>query len=148
MDLALAWDPVAFRADLVVSGGDLATDPGLRTAAIISLLTDRLAEPDDVLPDGTDNRRGFWGDLPVNGDTPGDLIGSRLWLLAREKQVPETARRAESYGREALQWMIDDDVASSVDAVAAFPRLGWLTLTITIHRGAASHTFDLSWRLT
>jgi phage gp46-like protein len=147
-DLALFWDREAYRADLRVMGGDLAVDDGLHTAVIISLLTDRLADPDDFIPDGTTDRRGWWADLPLPSaddlPTP-DFIGSRLWLLAREKQIPETARRAEHYAREALQWMLDDDVAARIDAVATFPRLGWMQLAITIWQGSGSMTFDVMW---
>jgi phage gp46-like protein len=150
-DLALIWDPVGMGVDMAVTGGDLAIDPGLRTAVVISLLTDRLADADADIPDGTADRRGWWADLPL--DTPDappapDLIGSLLWLLSREKQTPETARRAEHYAREALKWMIDDGVASSVDAAASFPRLGWILLLVTIWQGASSVTFDVMWRMT
>jgi phage gp46-like protein len=149
-DLALNWDPGNQRADMAVAGGDLAVDEGLRTAVIISLLTDRRAPSDAVPPDGSGDRRGWWGDLPFDApDAPpaGDQIGSLLWLLSREKQIPETARRAEGYAREALQWMIDDGVASAVDALATFPRLGWMQLLVTIWRGDASETFDVMWRM-
>lgn len=150
-DLALVWDPINFRADLAVVDGDLAIDEGLTTAAIISLLTDRVADADAFIPDGTDDRRGWWGDLPIDdANTPAepDFIGSHLWLLAREKQTAETARRAEHYAREALKWMVEDDVADRVDAVASFPRMGWLELRITIRKGNASVTFSPMWALT
>ena len=41
-----------------------------------------------------------------------------LWLLAREKRTPAVLARAELYVREALQWLVDDGVASAI-AVAA-----------------------------
>ena len=152
-DLSLVWDRENYRADMTVTGGDLATDAGLHTALIISLMTDRLADPHDFIPDLSTDRRGWWGDLPLasEDDLPApDFIGSRLWLLAREKQLPETARRAEFYAREALQWMLDDDVAVRIDAVATFPRLGWIELRITIWQGfgamSASTTFDVMWQ--
>ena len=50
-DLSLVWDPENYRADMTVTGGDLATDAGLHTALIISLMTDRLADPHDFIPD-------------------------------------------------------------------------------------------------
>jgi phage gp46-like protein len=144
-DLALTWDREAYRADLSVVRGDLAIDEGLHTAVIISLLTDRLAELDDFIPDGTTDRRGWWGDLVIDELATPDLIGSRLWLLAREKQIPETARRAEHYAREALQWMLEDDVAARIDALASFPRLGWIQLAITIWQGNGAMTFNVMW---
>lgn len=83
----------------------------LYRAAEISLFSWRRAEPDDPLDD--DQRMGWWGDTyPA---VPGDKIGSRLWLLRRRTIVPEVLRAAEEYAREALQWMIDDELVTSVD---------------------------------
>ena len=50
-DIALAWDNSLLRADLAMSGSDIAIDKGLQTAITVSLLTDRQALPGDVLPD-------------------------------------------------------------------------------------------------
>jgi phage gp46-like protein len=46
------------RIDVRLDGGDLSTDDGLETAVLLSLITDRRAEADDVLPDGGTDRRG------------------------------------------------------------------------------------------
>ena len=56
----------------------LRAERGLRSAVLISLFTDRRAEPGDV-PEGEDPR-GWWAD--VLGEE-GDRIGSRLWLIDR-----------------------------------------------------------------
>lgn len=83
----------------------------LYRAAEISIFSWRRAELDDPLDD--DQRMGWWGDTyPA---VPGDKIGSRLWLLRRRTIVPEVLRAAEEYAREALQWMIDDELVTSVD---------------------------------
>lgn len=101
---------------LHLDGADLAGEVGLRTAVILSLFTDRLALPTDVIPDGSSDRRGHWSDsyLPERGD----LEGSRLWLLDREKIVPEVLRRAEDYTREAIAWMVRDGVVKHASATA------------------------------
>lgn len=131
MDLALDLTADG-TLDIAIEDGDVATDAGLRTAVILSLLTDARANPDDVLPDGSKNRRGWWAD--AYADTDGDRFGSRLWLLSREKETPDVRSRAETYVREALQWMIDDGVASGI-GVAELPLgRGRLGLTITIER--------------
>ena len=100
MDIALHFDPIAFACDYAVAAGDLAADNGLKTAVLISLFTDRLAAADDEIPDGTEDRRGWWGDMPADGSAPSgappDPIGSRLWLLARAKQSAETLNRAST----------------------------------------------------
>lgn len=109
--------------DLVVDGYDLATEDGLRSAVISSLFTDRRAEPDDEIPDGSSDRRGWW---------PDPTMGSRLWLLARAKETPDTLARARTYTIEALQWLVDDGVATAVDVTAEWTRRGVLGLHIAI----------------
>lgn len=149
-DLALAWDPLAFRADLSIAPPDLAADAGLRTAVMISLFTDALARPDDVIPDGTDDRRGWWGDLPLDGGED-DPIGSRLWLLAREKRTEATRRRAEAYAQEALAWLVKDGVAAAVSVSAAWAgdRGEQLRLLVTVSRRAdgkiANEVYAMTW---
>ncbi|BFR47429.1 phage GP46 family protein [Nitratidesulfovibrio sp. HK-II] len=120
--------------------GLLAADGGLRRAIVISLFTDARAGADDELPAGSaglNARRGWWGDIvsPAQAPTGASWItGSRLWLLSREKQTAETARRARGYAEEALQWLIAGGWAAtvSVDASWAADATGVLVLTISI----------------
>lgn len=120
--------------------GLLSSDGGLRRAIVISLFTDARAREDDTLPDGATglgNRRGWWGDIlpPYQAPTSAPWItGSRLWLLAREKQTAETARRARDYAAEALEWMITGGWATHVDVEAgwAADATGILVLTVSI----------------
>lgn len=42
-------------------------------------------------------------------------FGSRLHELKREKNTPATARKAEDYCREALQWLLDTGKATRID---------------------------------
>lgn len=115
-DLALTWSNATLDADLSLIDSDLASDRGLMTAVLLSLFTDRRAETDDKPPSGDDrDRRGWWADQFA--DVEGDRIGSRLWLLDRAKSTNETKLRATEYVREALAWMIEDRVVSSIDVV-------------------------------
>ena len=116
--------------DLDFGDGGTAIDDGLRTAVIISLFSDRKAEADDELPDGGKDLRGWWGD--IHPQVEEDLIGSRLWLLSRSKQTASVLRRAETYARESLQWMLDDRVATLVEVTAENPRDGLLALAVRI----------------
>ena len=157
-DAALAFDPVNYTFDLALAGGDLVSEYGLFTAVAISLFTDRLAEASDRLPYpassgfNDDIRRGWWGDLPIGGAAElrrRDLIGSRLWLLRRALVLPDLLPRARGYCREALQWLIDDDIAESVVAVASLLGLDKLAIKVTITRRVSgrpvNHVFDLIW---
>jgi len=131
MDIALDMispepgQPPAF--DIALDGLNLATDAGLRTAVILSLFTDRRAEAYDVLPDASGDRRGWWADAYAD-----DRIGSRLWLLAREKQQPQVLARAREYAEQALRWMVDDGLATRVSVTAETVRTGVLGLRIVI----------------
>ena len=132
-----------FGGDLVMDGGDLAQDSGLNTAILISLFTDRRANPSDELPDPAGSRRGWWGDAE-NGD--GDLIGSRLWLLSRRKATPETRRLFEEYTREALAWMVSDGVADRIDVSAWWKSTGLLVVDALIVRpDGGRHKFSYAW---
>jgi phage gp46-like protein len=122
-DVRTAWSPATapFWGDWVIEPPGLATDHDLESAVLLSLFTDASALVDDVIPDGTDDRRGWW----ANWERPEAIVlGSRLWLLGREKSTEETRRRAEEYAAEALQWLLDDGVAAAVDVAAAYLEVG------------------------
>ncbi len=143
-DIGLIWED--FGADFAIEANDLAQDDGLETAVLLSLFLDRRAEDGDTLPDGETDRRGWWADaVPV---VEGDQIGSRLWLLGRSKQTQDALPRAETYAREALQWMIDDLVTDRIDVTASIPRAGVLGLEVTIYRPTVDPTtfrFSYAW---
>jgi phage gp46-like protein len=105
--------------DLLVENRDLAGDLGPVTPITVSLFTDRLARVDDPLPEyqpgKKSDRRGWWGDLE-RLDGWADPIGSRLWLLSREKEMPSVVHRAQEYAKEALKWIIDKGGNAEVKA--------------------------------
>lgn len=121
----------------LAKGQALANDGDLTTAVVISLLTDRRADPDDELPEYVQetgplpaDRRGWAGDaLPP---VPDDRIGSRLWLLACAKKTEETRQKAIEYSYEALQWLIDDGHVFKIDITAEWVALQRLDLTIRL----------------
>jgi len=145
-DIALIPVQGDFSADFALVGADLLSDQGMDTAIIISLFCDARADPDDELPFIGADRRGWWAD--AYAEIPGDVTGSKLWLLERGKQIPRTLVRAEQYGRDALQWLVDDGVASAIDVAASFPNLGWLGLEVTVIRptGPARRHYDYVWK--
>ncbi|TXG95723.1 MAG: hypothetical protein E6R08_11045 [Nevskiaceae bacterium] len=132
--IALAFDGDKLTGDLQVGSAGLVQDDDLTSCVLISLFTDRRARADDPLPAGAgDDRRGWLGDALATVE--GDRIGSRLWLLKREKQTEETRRRAIEYCREALAWMITDGLARQIDFDAEWLNSdGLLGVPITIYR--------------
>lgn len=145
-DAALFWSDETFSADLALVGGDLQSEAGLRTAVIISLFSDRRARDDDPLPQDGADRRGWWADIAASDAD--DQIGSRLWLLSREKQTPQVVARAREYALEALGWMVRDRVALSVEIEARISAPGVLGLAVFITRpdGPGRERFDFVWK--
>ena len=118
-----------YELDVNVLTDDLETDEGLETAIILSLYTDRRVDTQELPPEEK-SRRGWFGDLLAQ--TPGDFIGSRLWLLDRAKVSDDTRNLAEDYAQEALQWLIDDGVADSIDVSASFDKNNALAIQCII----------------
>ena len=160
-DLALRWDPDRFAADLVLEGGALATDDGLRSAILISLFSDARAPDAAELPEPGGDRRGWWGDAvaPDTGsalvarDDPRNFIGALLWLLGRSKVTQAVIQRARQHAAEALDWILRDGIASAIDvAVEAQPpapgeaaqRLA-IGVTLTRPGGPDRQRFDFVW---
>jgi len=114
-DIRTVWDAAVARGDWMLSEGALLTGADLSTAMLVSVFTDAMAAPDDVIPDGTGDPRGWWGDQ-FDPDAP---LGSKLWLLEREKQTQTTLNRAYDYLAEALRWLIDDGVVARFDISVA-----------------------------
>ncbi len=125
MDVQIAWDTQALRADLVIADGGFALDAGLRTAVLVSLFTDRVAAPDYVPPPGgSQDRRGWWGDT-----FRARPIGSRLWQLNRAKKSGQAdiPNRARDYCIEALQWMIASGIVKTIAVTT-----GWQIGAVTV----------------
>ena len=108
----------------------------LPRAVLISLFSWRRAKPDDQLPNGL--KFGWWGD--TYPDIANDQIGSRLWLLSRAKLTNQTISDCQDYAKEALQWLIDDNVAIGIDVTAERQGTDRLALGITITRGDRTST--------
>lgn len=102
----------------------------LAAAVLISLFSWRKSNPDDGVK--APNRQGWWGD--TFAEAAGDRIGSRLWLLQRQKILPTTLRRAEFYAKEALQWLIDDAVVASIEVSAERSGADQIALLVTCYR--------------
>lgn len=138
---------LAIDAKITIDGvesTDLSQAQSLNRAVIISLFTWRRANPDDLIEG---QKMGYWGDAAEPPET-NDKIGSRLWLLSREKILPSTFNRAREYAQEALQWLIDDGVASKVDVLAERYGNDGIALQCTIYRVDGSQAvlrFDNAW---
>lgn len=97
---------------LFLNGAQVSADmtDSLSRAVVISLFTwQRASQTDEV---DNDQRMGWWGD--TFAENKGDKIGSKLWLLLRQKITEETLNRAQEYAYESLKWLIDDGICSDI----------------------------------
>lgn len=144
-DLALIIEPESQLADIGF-GGDFTTDDGLRTAILASVWTDARATDDDLRRFGYEGAdpRGFWADsiVPAVAD---DNTGSLLWLLARAKQTEETRRIARDMVAAALNWLVDDKLAKSIEVIAQWRAPGVLAWRASILKPDGKR-FDVEWQ--
>ena len=126
---------------LLTPVGTLDVPQELASAIKMALGSVGLADPDDVIPDLSDNRRGWWGDQDAEVIWNGWPVGSRLWLLTRAKIQDAGAREGgtvanvETYIKEALAPFISKRIASRIDVTATRTGVNEITANITIYRG-------------
>lgn len=140
-DISLVWDAANSRGDWQFAVPALVTGDDLISAVLISLFTDRIANADDVIPDGTNDPRGWWGD--AGEDVP---IGSRLWLLERSKQTQEVLNNAYDYIVEALQWLVDDGVVAGFNVTTEWTRDSFLGARVVFFQPSGpNQTMQFRW---
>lgn len=143
-DITTFWDGASGRGDWALSGPDLQAGDDLATSVLLSLFTDRRADPDDQIPDGSSDPRGWWGDQ--GADVP---IGSKLWLLDRSKKTEAVRLRAQNYIEDALQWLLGDGVAAAVTVATNWqnrPGQGFLAAQVTIVQpNTRTSIFNYQW---
>ncbi|MCO7569362.1 phage GP46 family protein [Pseudomonas chlororaphis] len=140
-DITTTWIAADSAGDWSISGGALASGDDLASSVLISLFTDRLADDADIPPDGSNDRRGWWGDADEEVK-----IGSRLWLLDREKLTPAVANTAKIYMEEALQWLIDDQVALAISVATVIAGGSRLNSIITVtHSDGTVTRLNYNW---
>lgn len=145
MDVRLVFDPEVIEADIALLAADLETDEGLETALIISLFTDARADPGEI--PGDEDPRGYWGD--GFAEVEGDRIGSKLWILEREKLTEPVRVRAEAFAREATTWFVADGIATKVEVsgeIVSGTRLDLLVTPVRPDGTARPFRFQDVWR--
>lgn len=88
--------------------GDIETEDSFDTYIIVALLTDQRANESEVPQ--PQNRRGWIG----NEHTPGFEMGSKLWLFEQRRLSRTTINGLEDAAVDALQSMVEEDLAVAV----------------------------------
>jgi phage gp46-like protein len=115
------------HCDLAIVDGDIAFGDELESMTLVSLLTNARATPDEyknasltLFTDIHDvvKLQGWWGDS--YSSVQGNQIGSKLWLLARQKATNNIRILTEEYVKSALQYLIDDGIVATIEPTAVW----------------------------
>lgn len=145
--MRLEYDNDLGFCDYVVAsnGYELDTSKTLRSALLSMLLSDRQAGPNEELPGGATDRRGWVGD-DVTPD--GYVIGSKAWLFYNGKITPTTRRRVANALEFASAPFVEKGVASRVAVTVIrlpYPKSGF-GMTINVYKPSApNHLLDSFW---
>jgi phage gp46-like protein len=99
--------------DLEFDGQDLVLANDMETAIIISLFTWARRASEDLDPTPGGDQMGWWADETL--EPSGDFLGGKIWLSQRSKITPDLVLQLDQWGSDALDWMIQDGLADSVD---------------------------------
>ena len=109
-DIASIWDNENATSDFMFGSGDLNTAPAIESAVRVSLFTER-----------------GW-------------IGSRLHELDRAKKSSAGGLllQARDYAREALQWLVDDGAAATIDVRTQYLDRTAIHIEVTVTQPGSS----------
>lgn len=129
MDIALNW--INNSGDISFSDKDFVTDDSLKSVILMSIFTDKRVG----------NERGVWFD-----SYEGFQLGSRLWLIDREKRMDQVPLRANEYVEEALSWLKEEGVIKSVKVDSYLDGSNMLQIPISVTKpdGVVSR-FEFVW---
>jgi len=71
-------------------------------------------------------------ETPLGSYWADPTLGSRLHELAREKDLSRVAKLAQQYAEQALQPLLNDGRAQSINVTTSRPGNGWLWLFIEV----------------
>lgn len=134
------------QGDLQVLAGELEAETSLESSVLLSLFCDARASAEELERHGSDDPRGYC--LDAFAEIEGDRWGSKLWLLERETQTPETLARAIGYAQQALAHFMADGIARAVDVQGEYPGPGLIALQVEVLRATLlRERFAFVWAL-
>jgi phage gp46-like protein len=138
-DISCQFNGLHFDFAMDQASDDLSVTTELSNSILISLFTDQRALEEE-LPEGEISRKGWWAEQIEDGTSI--KMGSKLWLLSREKKTQETLRLAKSYAEEALKWIVEEDLASNILVESEFSGEAKIVLKITMTTESSERYFQ------
>lgn len=123
------------------SRGFISLEAGLETMALISLFTNKRARPSDG---EQEQPYGWWAD--TYAETPGDEIGSHLWLLRRAGLTLQTIRKARVFSEQAFAWMLKLGIAKKIEITTERFEDDTIAIQTRFHRPNAD-PWEALWRV-
>lgn len=137
------WGDIVLNPD---NKSELVLDDGLENYVSILLFSNRRADDSDIIPDGSPDRQGFWGDTLL-----GFSLGSKLWELQRMSIGNKLIVQAKQFAEDALKILIDEGIADSVSVdVTKNPNnkneLVFKVLIIKLDKGSIGYSYYYNWK--
>jgi len=132
--------------DLIIGDfGDFTATEGLDTTVLSSILSDARASVNEVAL--AQFRGGWLGNLvPVEINRE---LGSLLWVLEQRRRTTENLNLSIDAVQKSLTWLIDQDVAKSVEVTGILKGEGAiLTVIITSLSGEVDSIYVPLWKAT
>jgi len=148
-DIRIVFDPLTGTGDFNMLGAGLELGHDLETAVLISLFTDAQADPGDIVLDS--DPRGWWADTYAAFEDPAlptianDRIGSKLWQIFNMPRTQNTLNWMRDQILIALNWMLKDGVASSIEAFPRFTSSGGVGAVVRITANGVPTVYDYAW---
>ena len=127
-DAVLQEIPGGFYDLKIGFDGDIETADSFDTYILVALFTDKRADASEILDPL--RRRGWIG----NEHTPGFEMGSKLWLFEQSRLTRTVANQIQAEAVNALQSLVDEDLAVSVQGVELDITDDGITLVVAIER--------------
>jgi len=134
VDAVLSIDQTTGVYDFSIGpDGDILTDDFFDTALLYAIFGERRASSNEVLE--PQFRRGWIGNVHLYPD--GDFQdGSKIWLLYQARLTRDNLNKLEDETRKALQYLVDDGLAISIDEISTVVSQNSVELITVVRRSA------------
>lgn len=117
----------------------------LESSVLFSLFSNQYISAEEL--NSENSLGGWWGDL-ITPETKIKRLGSKIYIMLRDKLLPDTKDKLKTYIEEALQWLIDDGVA--VNLLVDVQKLTETSLASSVEivrpQGKKNQKYEFVWK--